>query len=180
MFKLVSGAYKSAPQGDYLNQAYANTVSKANLVATAPVRLISAAESYFLQAEARERYLAGVGAKEKYDLGVKAAFSQYGKDGSSFIATGGVYEYKTTGTLEQKIEQIITQKWVSLVGNGIEGFLENNRTGYPKFFTISVEGGSKTSGRFPRRLLYPTTERDRNPDNTPKEEPIYTPVWWAK
>lgn len=179
IYRPVNGAYKSAPQGDFLNQAFANTVSKANLVATAPVRLLSAAESYFMQAEALERYFNGVGAAAKYNDGVKAAFNQYGKDGSTFVASGGAYEYNAAGSFDQKLEQIITQKWISLVGNGLEGFFENNRTGYP-VFTISKEGSSRTNGRFPRRLMYPSTERDRNPANTPKEEPIYTPVWWAK
>jgi hypothetical protein len=182
IYKPYKGSYVGQQQGDYLNTAYVNTVSLANLSATAPVRLISLAESNFLQAEALERYYAGVGAKAKYDAGVSAAFVQSGltaAGATTFTKAGGAYEY-TAATSEQKIALIITQKWISLIGNGLESFFEYNRTGYPKFFAISKEGNSVTSGRFPRRLLYPTGERDRNPSNTPKEEPIYTPVWWAK
>lgn len=180
LFKPVTGTtYASQLQGDFLNQAYVGKVSIARLSPSTPVRLISAAESNFLQAEALERYNAGVGAKAKYDAGVNAAFAQLALDGSTFIAPTGAYVYNTAGTVEEKIEQIIVQKWISLAGNGVEGFLDQNRTGYPTF-TISKEGNAVTSGRFPKRLLYPSTERDRNPSNTPKEEPVYTPVWWAK
>ena len=70
---------------------------------TDPVIFISAAESYFLQAEARERYFSGDQAESLYNQGVLAAFTSVGQDGSSFIT--GAYKYPT-GSLEQKIEAI--------------------------------------------------------------------------
>lgn len=181
-------------QGDYLstNTAYG---SAAKLVqrATDPVIFISIAESYLLQAEARERYFAGAGAKAAYDAGVLAAFSSMGYNGAAFIAPGGAYEYPVAGTLAQKIEAISVQKWIAF-GYGvhyIEGFFERNRTGYPKTSTVYstdpayVPGQfvvSKNSvlapGQFPKRLVYPDVEKNRN-SNTPAIVPITTPVWWG-
>ena len=40
-----------------------------------PVQFISGAESYFMQAEARERYFAGDQAQTLYNAGVTAAFA---------------------------------------------------------------------------------------------------------
>ena len=180
-------------QGDFINSspaALAATVFKES--PTDPVVFISAAESYFLQAEARERYFNGNGAKELYDNGVLAAFSALGEDGSSFIAAGGDYEYPS-GTLDKKLEAIIVQKWISFPYgvHFIEGWFERNRTGFPKSSPVYstdpayVEGEfvvSKNSvlpsGQYPKRLVFPDAERSVNP-NTPAEVPIITPVWWG-
>lgn len=177
-------------QGDYAsaNPAYQG----AGVViqnATDPVYFISEAESYFLQAEALERYFGGSGAKALYDQGVLAAFAQVGKDGSSYI--GGAYAYPQSGSLEQKMEAISTQKWISFFGShALEGFFEKNRTGYPKTSAVYsdnaayvpgqfvISKNAVTGGQLPKRLVFPDVERLRN-NNTPAEVPITTPVWWA-
>lgn len=161
---------------------------------TDPVIFISKAESYFLQAEARERYYAGAQAKSLYDLGVTTAFSISGANAATFIGTGGAYEFPAAGTLEQKIETIIVQKWVSFAYgvHFIEGFFEKNRTGYPKTSTVystdqnyipgqfvRSKNSVLSTGMFPKRLVYPDVEDSRN-TNTPDVVPISTPVWWAK
>lgn len=159
-----------------------------------PVIFMSLAESYFMQAEALERYKSGNGAKEMYDAGVLAAFSATGEDGSAFIAPGGVYEYPSTGTLEEKIEAISVQKWISCAYgvHFLEGFFEKNRTGYPKTsqvystdadyvpgqFVVSINS-VLDPGKLPQRLPFPDLERQTN-SNTPSEVAIDVPVWWAK
>jgi hypothetical protein len=163
---------------------------------TDPVIFISLAESYFMQAEARERYYGGSGAKALYDAGVLASFTATGNasDAATFTDPGGKYEYPTGGTLEQKIEAISTQKWISCAygTHFLEGFFEKQRTGYPKTSTVySTDAGyipgqfvvSKNSvlgpGQLPRRLVFPQVERQANP-NTPAQVAITTPVWWAR
>jgi hypothetical protein len=184
----------SIHQGDFLSTdpTYG---SAARLVQrpTDPVIFISTAESYFLQAEARERYFGGAGAKALYDAGVLAAFTSMGQNGASYIASGGVYEYPIAGSLEQKIEAIIVQKWIAL-GYGvhyIEAFFERNRAGYPKTSPVYSTNASYVPGQFvvsknsvlapglfPKRLVFPDVEKTRN-SNTPEIVPIATPVWWA-
>jgi hypothetical protein len=86
-----------------------------------------------MQAEARERYYGGDQAQTLYNEGVTAAFDMYGFDASTFIAPGGRYVYPVAGSLDDKIDAIITQKWASLPGShALEGWLERNRTGFPK------------------------------------------------
>jgi hypothetical protein len=161
--------------------------------ATDPVEFISLAESYFMQAEARERYFAGDKAQDLYNQGVIAAFAEVGDNGSPFVAPGGKYEYPVAGTLEQKIEAIIVQKWASLAygSHSLEAFFERNRTGYPKSSPVYSDDinyipgqmvyakWGVTGGKFPKRLVYPDVERARN-TSTPAQVPITTPVWWAK
>ena len=160
---------------------------------TDPVVFLSAAESYFMQAEAKERYFAGAGAQALYNSGVLASFANTGKNGASFVAPGGAYEYPVSGTLAQKIQAISTQKWVSCAygTHFLEGFFEKNRTGYPPTSPVySTNPGyvpgqfviSKNSvlpaGQLPKRLVWPQLERQANP-NTPAEVSIGTPVWWS-
>jgi hypothetical protein len=157
--------------------------------ATDPVWFISEAESYLMQAEARERYYAGAGAKALYDAGVTAAFAQKGLTPGVLLTTD--YLYPAAGTLAQKIEAIITQKWASFPGtHDLEGFFEKNRTGYPKTSTVYSTNAAYvpgqfvyakngvTGGLFPKRELFPDVERARN-INTPAEVPVTTKVWWA-
>lgn len=190
-----SDTYKGINQGDYTNPDQALlTVSVAAAKATDPVQFISAAESNLLQAEALERYYGGEGATEKYDAGVTAAFAQYGfeSEASAFLADGGAYAYPSTGTFEEKLEQIIVQKWASFPGShALEGFFEKNRTGYPKSSPVYSTDASYvageivfpktgvTGGKYPKRLIIPDSERKTNP-NTPAVVPLTTNVWWDK
>ncbi|MBP6460566.1 MAG: SusD/RagB family nutrient-binding outer membrane lipoprotein [Crocinitomicaceae bacterium] len=180
-------AGNSLNQGDYNSTAGAGTIAVVSLSATTPALLMSKEESLFLQAEARERFNGGTGAKALYDAAVLANFTRYGLNGAVFVA--GPYAYPT-GTLESKIEAIIVQKWIaSFPGNGFEAFFEKNRTGYPKTSAVAQSAGSyvpgqivyakngTTGGLFPRRIAYPLTERNANP-NVPALIPITTPVWW--
>ncbi|HEY4936220.1 MAG TPA: SusD/RagB family nutrient-binding outer membrane lipoprotein, partial [Puia sp.] len=180
-------------QGNYLstNPVY-KTATTFVQAATDPVQFISGPESYFMQAEARERYFGGDQAQALYNAGVEAAFAVYGYDASGYIAPGGAYEYPTAGLLEDKINAIITQKWASLPGShSLEAWFERNRTGYPKTSPVYsnvngyvagqfvVSATSVIGNAFPKRIVFPDNERSRNV-NTPAQVPITTPVWWGK
>ncbi|MDP4197229.1 MAG: SusD/RagB family nutrient-binding outer membrane lipoprotein [Bacteroidota bacterium] len=200
------GDYRALGQGDY---AVASSIidptiiSTANMSATDPVYFISKAESYFLQAEAAAYgkemgwNLQGADDQKAYEAGVAAAFDKYGLDATSFITTGGVYEYPSAGNFEAKQKAIITQKWLSMVGSeGMEMVFEHNRTHYPaeNFNVYSmvqhtnqnpvyvagtfVKPASAVINSFPQRLLFPQYEHERNP-NCPADVPITTKVWWA-
>lgn len=180
----------SINQGDYLGGAEHPEYNDAvNVVvnATDAVPIISKAESYFMQAEARARYFGGAGAGALYDLGVDAAFAKVG------LSNPAIYPYPESSDLEKNIEAIIVQKWASLFGShALEAFFEQNRTGYPNTTThystdadytpgqlVYTPNGVTGAGNFPRRFVYPDFERSRN-SNTPAQVPIYTKVWWGK
>lgn len=186
------GAYYNAGnalnQGDFNSTAGAGTIATVKLSATTPVLLLSKEESLFLQAEAAERYSGGAGAKALYDAAVTANFARYSLTPGALLT--GAYAYPTAGTFDQKLEAIIVQKWIaSFPGNGFEAFFETNRTGYPRTSAVPQSSGSYVSGQlaysvegstanlFPKRIVYPLSERNANP-NTPALVPITTPVWW--
>lgn len=173
-------------QGDF--DEGSGTSSVVILEADAPFYFISAAESYFLQAEARARYMNGTNAQAMYEAGLNAAFDQFEEDATTFIS--GAYAYPN-GTVDANVEAIITQKWVaSFPGNGFESFIEQNRTGYPKVSTVaqsnpayvpgefaySVEG--KTGGDFPKRFEFPQQESQRNTNAPNTVISITEPVWY--
>ncbi|QQS50546.1 MAG: SusD/RagB family nutrient-binding outer membrane lipoprotein [Bacteroidota bacterium] len=164
---------------------------------TDPVYFISEVESYLLQAEAIARGWGTGDAKALYDAAVSEAFARYGEDASSFIGTGGVYEYPNSATFEVNQEAIIMAKWAAMAGNqSIEAFFESNRTGYPRksavapwlngTYNVAYQGGQisyslegVTGGLFPKRLLYPQDEVNLN-TNFPGQTSVTDKVWWDK
>lgn len=191
--------YFGSPNPNAINQGdYASTdptypsAAVYNPSPSDPVIFISLAESKLMQAEADERYLGGTNAKDLYNEGVIAALSSAGGyDGNALIA--GKYKYPS-GSLEEKIQAISTQKWLSAAYgvHFIEGFFEKNRTGYPKTsavysndadyvpgeFVVSANS-ALLAGKLPKRLVFPDVERQTN-SSAPTEVPIDVPVWWAK
>jgi hypothetical protein len=186
----------SINQGDFTNTnpAYENAPPFGETPLD-PVEFLSAAESWFLQAEADVRYFGGLKADSLYNQGVLAAFNQEGLDGSSFIAPGGAYAYPAGGTMEQQIQAIIVQKWASCAYgcHGIESYFEQNRTGYPLRSAIYSDypgyipgqlvigpNSSLPAGQYAKRFVYPYDETSRNTNAPQTIVPETTPVWWGK
>jgi hypothetical protein len=157
---------------------------------------MSMAEVLFMQAEVAARNLGpGTGeAKALYDSGIRAAFDRFKIPAAAkdYSKPTGPYAYPA-GDLEENLQAIAMQRWIALAGiEGLEAFFERNRLGYPEFINGGYEapeyergdlvypiGGVTGVGNYPKRLLFPETERNRNP-NTPSQVPITTKVWWDK
>lgn len=203
----VYGAYVGMPQGGYtLGAAYGNLTSRAVLDATDPVYFMSRAEVLFLKAEAYVLLNNPGAAKTNYDLAVTDAFERWRgfKDAdnqdvypadfnvSNFIGAGKPYEFNQTSATTM-LQSIWRQKWVAGVrAQAWESFLEVNRTGYPPVVAGTSLDPGYVVGNFspsinsvlggteiPRRLIYPKTSSDYNP-NTPAVIPIQTKLWWHK
>ena len=179
--------YVGLRQGEGKSVVYPSTVlatdwsSSGDLVTgqTAPVIFISAAESYFLRAEAAVRgWLGGGNAKALYESGIKASFTRLGVQGATaFIAQPSI-AFPEGGSTNDKIKAIITQKWVAMNGSQtIEAWTEWRRTGYPDFLMVSTY--NQTAGKMPQRLPYPSSEVTRNA-NIPALKTILDPVWWQQ
>lgn len=176
-----------------------------------------AAETYFLKAEAALRGWISGGesmAKAYYEQGIQTSMDEYG------VAIGDYLEgttapqkyddpYKTTysatftdvtcvswETGDNKLEKIITQKWIANYPLGLESWAEFRRTGYPHIITAYSNKssdsfiGSIDSKRMVRRLPYPQSELDSNPINVQDaisnmlggadKDKGSTDLWWAK
>jgi hypothetical protein len=135
-----------------------------------PIMLVS--ESMFLQAEAMMRgYIAGgdAAAEVLYNSAIEESFTYLGVPDAVNEAQayyGQAVKNVSWADSTDKIEAIITQKWVALNGtNAIESWIELTRTGFPNTLPIPVE----SNGSRPVRLLYPSSEIGRNSDNVPAQ-----------
>jgi len=122
------------------------------------------AEVSFLKAEAAQRGLIPGSAAQFYNEGVRAAIEMYG-----FREQNAIQAYLEQPQIKfnpsKAIEQIITQKWVSLCMNGLEAWAEKRRTGFPTLPAPEFKG-PVNSGKFPRRLIYSESEKRLNQANT--------------
>jgi hypothetical protein len=193
------GSHKSLEQGNYHAPGEAASIngssySKPVMRATDPVYLMSSSESYFLQAEAIIRYNVDSydKAKEFYENGIKASFERLLlTDEKAATFYNGAYKFPSNGSpAEIIIKSIIIQKWVALAGiQSLETFFERNRTHYPGTSSVSADNAdyesgtftvsvnNVTSGKFPKRLIFPESEISGNP-NTPPIQPVWKPIWW--
>lgn len=148
--------------------------------------LMTVAESLFLQAEAALRWpsLFTFSAQTKFNSGVTGAFNYVGSSASApaYIAAISTRAgLGWTGTDQQKIEAIMTQKWLATMNvNPLESFIEYNRTGFP-YTPLAV---TATVANKPYRLQYPQSEFSANSANTPNvptgslfTKNSYTPFW---
>jgi hypothetical protein len=124
----------------------------------------------FNLAYATETYLHG-------DGGILTEGTYY-LEGEEVSPTSASYwgTYPAGGTVQERIQHIITQKWFSMCGNqGIESWTEWRRTGFPNFFVVSKN--SVIGQNFPVRFPYPDDETSNNL-NFPGPKQVTQKVWW--
>ena len=170
------------------NAAYVgDKISNFNLSNNSPIVYFSAAESFFLRAEAALRgWNAGGTAQEFYEQGIRASFAEHGINGGvdAYIAStnepaafvdntgnGGdaaapstvTVAYDESAGFETNLERIITQKWIANFLISPEGWAEFRRTGYPKLFptTRNTSGNINTAVQI-RRMPYPEVVYNNN------------------
>ncbi len=183
-------------------------------------RIMGADESYFLRAEgALEGWSMGGTAQDLYESGIKASFDEFGYAdyknlaGENYITSTRVpaspgkdlaapttvldpvstipIAWLSTGSKEEQLEQIITQKWIGLYPeNSIEAWTVRRLTHYPKLYprleSENPDGILPTS--LPVRLTYITSEYTNNKVQTEKAvtdllkgpDNGKTKLWWDK
>lgn len=127
--------------------------------------IMTAAESYFLQAEAAHLgFLTSVGTAEAlFKNGITASFNLLGASMGTYLTTSDDNDLIGWNSTTDKLELIINQKWLALNSiNGLETWIEYNRTGYPANMPFPQQS---PSGPRPVRLLYPTSEYTGNSAN---------------
>ncbi len=174
-----NGQSQVAKQGNDFN-ALASDMSPAYTAPGAPgpdYVAMNAAESFFLRAEgALEGWNMGGGTvQDFYEQGIVTSHVEYGLDGSNL--SGGSYiesantpasfdgsdpaasqvpvAFNTGGDKETQLEQIITQKWISLYPNSQEAWAEKRRTGYPTFYNrLNTDDPTIPVNTVPRRVPF--------------------------
>lgn len=179
-------------------------------------RMLMPSDVLFTLAEASLRGWAGAGdAQENYENGIRASFAEWGAGGvDAYLEndtdlpldyvdpkeSSGQNDFQNRMTVtvkwddaadnEEKLDKILTQKWISSVHNTIEIWVDHRRTGYPKLPFVSKNDSDATWGviapdDFLRRMPFVNAERNNNPagvaDATEKlggPDEIGTRLWW--
>ncbi|MBC8155915.1 MAG: SusD/RagB family nutrient-binding outer membrane lipoprotein [Bacteroidetes bacterium] len=170
--------------------------------------LMLAAESHFLQAEARlKSYIPGDVAAS-FNEGITQSFTYLYKDVTNVPGAGknvaaDVAAYKTANPADnansflvnialattdaQRLEAIITQKYIALnMVNSDEGWNEYRRTGFPRtnptgngFTNIaSNKSNSTRPDKLPTRILYPSSEQSYNSANFKPVNQFSDLIFW--
>ncbi len=156
----------------------------------APVPLMLAAESYFLQAEAVERGWMSGDAATLYNMGITASFEYLytqGGDSQSAADAAAMTYYNQASIMYSSatgIKQIITQKWADLAGiNSFEAWSEYRRTGFPDMSVLPLSKYVPLTRHIPTKLMYPNSEANTNAENynaavAKGNDPQNTKVFW--
>ena len=109
------------------------------------------------------------------------------KEGNPLLPTITVKWNESAG-FEEKLERIITQKWLAVFPDGQEAWSEFRRTGYPKIFPVAVnKSGVVSTQEQIRRIPFPTTEYNNNRAEVEKAVGLLggadnggVKLWWDK
>jgi hypothetical protein len=163
------------------NRSYYGTyVVGATRSGEAPIRLISAFRNYFILAEAALRFGVSGDPNTYYQNAIKASMKSVALTDADINAyfTANPTIVNLSGTDEEKLQQIITQKYIASVGSAIESYNDYRRTGYP-VLTQPLQTAGDDPNVFPQRFPYTNSEGTANP-NQPNPRPKTTvKVWWA-
>lgn len=164
------------PDTDY------SLASEYSYSSTNPVILMSPWELWFLRAEAAARYGTADDELAAFETAINLNFEYTEAPGASaYISTLG---YSTASSLEEKLDMIGIQKWISMNGTQEdEGWIEARRFDRPasRLFTEGIWQTPPLSvlnaGQFPASWLYPATERSLN-SNAPAQRVITEKIFW--
>jgi hypothetical protein len=153
-----------------------------------PFVVMAAADSHFMIAEAIVKGLVSGDAAGHYDIGLNRAMELWGSavDADFLASDMGTL----SGSTEEKLEKIATQRWIANYTNGYEAWAIVRDTGYPSSaMTTSSDNNIKSyagmNGEYPQRLRYISTAYTSNGANVEaavgEQGPDLktTKLWWA-
>ncbi len=152
-----------------------------------PYRMLTSYMVQFIIAEAELTLNNDPAASEAaFRLGMEEAFDEVNSlpnipaidaaDVTAYI-DAQIAAFNAAANSDEQLDLIITQKYISLFGNGIEAFTDFRRTGYPSAPQIDQINDPLGEGVFPRRLPYDVDEF-QGPNPPDEEILLQTPVFW--
>jgi hypothetical protein len=147
----------------------------------APIRILTYAQVQFILAESALIFGTAGSANTYYQAGITASMQKVGMTPAEITTyfTTNPTVVNLSGTVEQQRQQIITQKYISWIGNGIEAYNDYRRTGYPALTLVNNAAGDNPNV-IPTRLPYTLAEIAANP-NAPNPRPkTDVKLWFAK
>ena len=214
-----TGKYTGIRTGIDMNrEKYATSGDFSDLNASGSDDLVwmNPAEAYFLRAEGAIRgWNMGGTAQELYESGIRASFEFLGVSGADSYLNNDTnkpaayidpanpgnsienpdklgqitIKWNEEAGMEEKLERIITQKWIAIYPDGQEAWSEFRRTAYPKVFPVALNksGGTIDTQKQVRRIPFPASEYRNNKENVEQaitllngEDNGGTSLWWDK
>lgn len=143
--------------------------------------IMNYAELQFVLAEAALKgYIPG-SAKTYYDLGVRAAIEHWGLVMPTGYLSSTAIAWNDADSFDQKMEQIIAQKYFTLFFTDFQQWIEYRRTGHP---VLTIGPGASNGGILPTRLTYPVFTQSLNGNNYKNAvasmgaDDMKTRMWW--
>lgn len=155
---IIQGVRSGIPGLENTADSYKEVISNIKVTSKQSALVLSAAEAYFLLAEAALRgWSAGGDAKGFYEAGIEASFRDHGLSVGEYLTSSKLPapwvdplndefnspavstvspNWDEATTDEQRLEKIITQKWIAGFPEGKNAWAEWRRTGYPKLFPV--------------------------------------------
>ena len=186
--------------------------SQVNFVDNPFVKVMDVAESYFLRAEgALKGWDMGGTAKDFYEEGIRVSFNANKVAGAEDylndnVSTPAAYvdpnnslnnappittikiKWDEAASNDEKLERIITQKWIAMYPDGQEAWSEFRRTGYPKLYPVAENNsnGDVPNGEFIKRIPYPSAITNASQSSVTEavsaylngQDKMFTPIWW--
>ena len=140
----------------------------------APVRMLTFAEYNFIRAEAALRGAPG-DPQVYFTAGITASMQNAGVSAAN-IAAYLLLNGTLNGTLAQKVQQIIEEKYVANFGVNMEPWTDYRRTGFPTL--IPPSNAQAPNLTVPRSLYIPQQEIDLNPNAPAQKTDLSVRVFW--
>lgn len=153
------------------------------LQAEQPINLLTYAEVQFNIAEARLAGLASGDPQSAYQDGIRASLELYEVDEADISAFLTSSAGTLSGTAEDQLRHISTQRYLSFFQQTMEAWNEWRRTGYPIIY-VSFTHEGHTGGEVPRRLTYPESEHSANGEKLQEAisrlgaDELMSRIWW--
>lgn len=183
-----NGEYEGIPSGYTVGQTPEGRSTLAATLKSSPLtgNIMNYGEVQLILAEiaARELVTSAAGtAQSFYNAGVTARITLWGKSSSaaSTYLTNPNVAWDNALSLDEKMEKIHYQKYLTLLYTDIQAWAEYRRTGHP---VLPKGPGLMNDAIMPTRLYYPSSVQASNPANYKEAVDIQGPdnlktlTWW--
>lgn len=204
--------FKGVRSGASYDNGFFAEYSRLNFDNNPYVKVMDVSESFFLRAEgALKGWDMGASAQELYEMGIRTSFATHGVEGVDEYINNQVdipldyvdllndannaqalstitIKWDESASDEEKLEKIITQKWIALFPDGMEAWSEFRRTGFPKLFPVvqNYSNGEVPDGEFIKRIPYPPNITNASQNAVDEavdkylggKDGMFVPLWW--
>ena len=150
--------------------------------------IMTYAELQLILAEAAEKNWISGDPAQYYENAIRASMEYYdGLNADVEIEVTDAYltqpEVEYSGSQDERLRKIATQKWIALYFNGLQGWFEWRRTGIPGLTPSFVNANNDL---IPVRFQYPVEQQALNADSYEAavqrqgRDDINTRVWWDR